>query len=344
MLRKVITIMMTVALVVSLAGCGNDSQPSAEPTGDATITATPGTTPGTDSATGVNELYQLTDSGQMMSYILKTKNGKLIVLDGGYAHNGNDIVKLAKELTGQKVPEIEAWFFSHPHSDHVNAFTELMTEEDPNVEDKLIPEEDPLLTVKHIYYNFPSLDFVREHEETSVATYENFMIATTLYKGDDKTTIVQSGDQFTVDDVLIEVLVVPDETAPFTKGTAVNEASVIYRMTIDGQRVLFLGDAYQQTGIRLRKAYREDLTCDIVQMAHHGSQGVQEALYKLLDAKACLWPTPQWLWDNVGDEGPGTGPYETVQLYQYMRDDLGIKHHYVAKDGVQKLVFPLDLS
>ncbi len=371
MLRRVLLVMLTIAMLVGFAACGKDAQepgatvevstvPSAsldatvtpssgvstptkqpttpKPTATATIKPVVSATPTTKPNYAGGTLYQLADNGQMMSYILHTQNGKLVVLDGGYARNAADIIKLAKQLTGKAVPEIEAWFFSHPHSDHVDAFTELMT------------KNASALSVKHIYYNFPSGAFIRQYEEDAYTTYENFMKAVASFKG--QKTIVQKGDKVTVDGILIETLITPDESITFN---AVNEASVIYRMTIGGQRVLFLGDAYQKTGVRLRKAYwnkdetKNDLKADVVQMAHHGSQGVNKELYELIDPKVCLWPSPQFMWEEENQTN-GSNPdlnLENIALLRYMRTELGIQKHYILKDaegGFQKLVFPLDLG
>lgn len=368
MLRRVLLVMLTMAMLVSFAACGKDAQepdatvevsvvpsasseatvtpssgaatqqPTAKPTTAASTkpaaTATPTAKPNYAGGT----LYQLADNGQMMSYILHTQNGKLVVLDGGYARNAADIIKLAKQLTGKAVPEIEAWFFSHPHEDHVDAFTELVT------------NNASALSVKHVYYNFPSGAFIQKYEESSYQTYVKFMNALASFKG--QKTIVQKGDKVTIDGILIETLITPDESITFNP---INEASVIYRMTIGGQRVLFLGDAYQKTGVRLRKAYyskdpsKNDIKADVVQMAHHGSQGVQKELYSLIEPKVCLWPSPQFMWQEE-NQTTGSNPdlnLENIELLRYMRTELGINKHYILKDaqgGYQKLVFPLDLG
>lgn len=73
---------------------------------------------------------------------------------------------------------------------------------------------------------------------------------------------------------------------------------------------------------------------DIVQMSHHGQNGVGYEVYKALNPKICLWPTPQWLWDNDKGNGPGTGPWTTQETRNWMVR-LGIKEYYVTKDGDQ---------
>lgn len=33
-----------------------------------------------------------------------------------------------------------------------------------------------------------------------------------------------------------------------------------------------------------------------------------------------------------------------MELYEFMKNELGVKHHFVSKDGIQKLEFPLELD
>lgn len=322
-----VSVMPTDSSTGSTPTAGSNTSATMEPTRSPSATQTP-------IATGGGVLYQLTDPSQMMSYVIQTQNNKVIVLDGGYDHNKADIIKLAKEITGQAVPEIEAWFFSHAHDDHVNAFSSLVNSGKGE------------LKINKLYYSLLTRDYVVQNEPSSLSTYDSFVKALNTFPDSSKVS-VQQGDVFEIDGLEMQVMLIPDETAKLTVSTAaLNESSVIYRLTIGGQRVMFLGDAYEVAGTRLRKAWINDLTADVVQMAHHGSQGVQFALYKLIAPKACLWPTPDWLWENrwPPSEPYDSGSFETIKLHTYMQEICGVKHHYVAKDGIQKLVFPLDLS
>ena len=275
-------------------------------------------------------LYQLTDSSQMNSYIVHTENNKLMIFDGGYGRNLADIVSLAQEITGSAVPEVEAWFLSHAHSDHVEAFIYLMNEQVPS------------LNVKKVYSNLPSRAYVEKHD--GLTTYDALVSALDKLPEGVHVT-VQQGDVITVDGLSVEVLLTPDETADVMQGgVAINESSVVFRLNIGGQRVLFLGDIYHSSSTRLQTIYGSDLQADVVQMSHHGSQGAYFGLYKVIAPKACLWPTPQWLWNNDSGSGYDTGSWETIDLYEYMRDECGVEIHYVAKDGVQKLEFPMSFE
>lgn len=352
-MRKVILVVLSVIMLVSFVGCGagtensdntiTSSPQSAKPEETTGATSVPTQAPTNAPSATANPvpggtLYQLVDedqkrAGQMNSYIIHTDNNKLMIFDGGYERNIENIVELAKEITGQEVPEVEAWFHSHLHSDHVDAFIALM---DSDV---------PALQVKKVYYNLPSREYVDKHEGTE--KYDAFMAALAKLPAENCIT-VKEDDVITVDGLTVEVLLTVDEKANvLAGGVAINESSAIFRLTIGGQRVLFLGDAYETSGSRLRAKYKKNLDglqAEVVQMAHHGSQGVQKELYKMIAPKACLWPTPDWLWDNDPGTGYNTGSWETITLNSYLTNICGVKHHFIAKDGMQKLVFPLDLS
>lgn len=366
MFRRILLVLLTFVTLLSVAACGQGAtnDPTQDPTAGVTESATQ--TQGTDTTTQAptvnptqsatktptaeqtsdptaepsegpvagGTLYQLADSkgGQMNSYVIQTENNKVIIMDGGYDRNKQDLIDLAKEITGQAVPEIEAWLFSHTHSDHVNAFSSMFNE----------AATKNALKVKKLYYNITTRDYVVNKENGSLQTYDNFVKALDTFPASKK-VVVQEGDVITIDGIQIEVLITPDET----KNTVVpiNDASVIYRVTMGGQRILFLGDAYETAGLRFYRGYKDDLTADVVQMAHHGSQGVQRSIYKKIEAKACLWPSPSFMWAEENQQlNDGGLELETVSLHRYMRYDLGIKHHYMTRDGVQKLVFPLDLD
>ena len=83
-------------------------------------------------------------AAQNESFVLVTKNGKLIVMDGG---NYGDGQFLAEFLLGFK-SEVDAWFISHYHEDHIGAAAYIL--------------ENDLITVNNLYYAFPSKE---EHDK-----------------------------------------------------------------------------------------------------------------------------------------------------------------------------------
>ena len=60
---------------------------------------------------------------QMMSYVIRTRDGKVVILDGGTAGDAPFLAEFVKGLGAT----VHAWFISHVHSDHVDALREILT-------------------------------------------------------------------------------------------------------------------------------------------------------------------------------------------------------------------------
>ena len=56
------------------------------------------------------------------SYVLLTDNGRVVVMDGGVAEETSYLRGFLAALGN----EVEAWFISHPHADHMGALREIL--------------------------------------------------------------------------------------------------------------------------------------------------------------------------------------------------------------------------
>ena len=115
----------------------------------------------------------------------------------------------------------------------------------------------------------------------------------------------------------------------------VNNSSVAYMVSLNGTNTVFLGDLAKSGGEQLMADHDlSALKCDIVQVAHHGQNGVGYEVYKALRPSVALWPTPQWLWDNDNGGGAGSGIWLTQETKNWMVR-LGVNANYCIKDGDQ---------
>lgn len=62
----------------------------------------------------------------MMGYVIKASDGSVIVIDGGNKVDAIQLSELIKELGGV----VNAWFITHPHSDHIDALVEIVNNHD----------------------------------------------------------------------------------------------------------------------------------------------------------------------------------------------------------------------
>ncbi len=265
-------------------------------------------------------LYTNEENKQMMSFVLTTRDGKLIVIDGGYFSDAPKLMGALQTITGQEKPHVDAWFLTHAHEDHINALAVFYEEYVGR------------FTCDAVYYTFPSVQYFERYERGSAPTLARFYA--NLPKLGCAAQIVSTGDVYTVGEAEIEILQTYDDTVT---EDIVNNSSTIFAVRLGGKRILFMGDAGVTAGQRLLARYGNALKSDVCQLAHHGQDGVTEDVYVAIAPEACLWCTPDWLWVNnyYGSKDPktvGMGPFTTLETREWM-EKLGVKTHYVAKDG-----------
>ena len=269
-----------------------------------------------------NAIYMLKSvtNIQMESFVITTEDGKLIAIDGGFREDTDYFLEFLRELTGEAVPHIDAWLFSHAHSDHMSAFFEIME----NRRD--------CVTVGVIHYNIPSPQFfLRGGDKNAAQTADTFYKDMPLYA--DKIAIVTEGDVYQIGDAKFEILYTPDPA--FLRDVG-NNTTTVYKMTLGGKVALFLGDCGIEAGNKMLQKYKgtDMLKADICQMAHHGQNGATREFYEAVMPEVCFWCAPNWLWDNNAGAGFNTHIWKTVEVRGWM-EELGVKQNIVLKDGTQ---------
>ena len=263
------------------------------------------------------ELYFLGNSthSQMMGCVVNTK-GKTIVFDGGTWGDAEALVKFIRENAHS---HIDGWFFTHPHHDHLGAFSRIR-------------KEHPEIVIDQIYSCFPTFEMLQEYgyrteeERQMWADFEKIPA--------ERYTKIQAGDVYIFDEVLICVMRVFN---PKIKTNFINNSSAVYRIDGPNKRVLLLGDLGIEGGHEVIDTIPvEELCADYTQLSHHGQNGVDFSFYERIRPKACLWAAPEWLYNNDFGKGYDTGPFNTVRTREWM-EILGATEHIVQKDGTARI-------
>lgn len=250
------------------------------------------------------------------SYVFQTKEGKVIVMDGGFEEEAFTL----RGFIGALGNEVEAWFISHPHSDHMGALNKILKD----------PQD---LKIKRIFHSRLS-EAVTDAEPGSAALCREFYKQLDGLKDIEVVDMQLPGEVFRFDGMNVKVLGIANEytTNPY------NNSSTILRVWDRSKSIVFLGDAGVECGDKvLNGPFRDDLNCEYLQMAHHGQQGCSEEFYRSIRFRACLWPTPTWVWNNNQGKGFNTGNLKTVETRSWM-DRLKIQEHHVScLEGLYKL-------
>ena len=215
-----------------------------------------------------------------LSYVVRMDDGRFIIFDGGWPFppDADKLMAVLKEQSPDEKPRIAAWIMTHPHIDHYRCFLVFW----PVYKDDVVIEK--------FIYNFPDTDAVsverilplQEWEEVENLEKLEVLVGETgadVYRA-------HSGQVYTFGRVRMEVLSSPDDTfAPPVQET--NPFSLINKMTIAGQTVLWCADGYFANA-KLGARYGDYLKADILQVPHHGFNGGESAEYRLIDPKVCM--------------------------------------------------------
>jgi len=236
---------------------------------------------------------ELADFG--MSYVIRLSDGRFIIIDGGRDFEV-DRERLYQHLCANSVherPIIAAWILSHPHADHFHLFVGFVDQygEDVVIEKMLFlfPEADDLA-------HYPSLEKSdrRFDYDNSGTTYIRKLLerierlGLPVYRP-------HTGQTYQIGDAACEILASMDDT--IHASTNVNAASLVIRMELGGQTILWATDAPFST-VQLAEKQGERLKADILQIPHHGFQsGTAEGEisgYERIQPRVCFLPVSDY--------------------------------------------------
>lgn len=249
------------------------------------------------------------------SYVFKMSDGKVAVMDGGVSEEADYLRGFLAALGNH----VDIWFISHPHGDHIGAITEILKE----------PKGLKIDLVVHS-------GFSPEHRKTEPGSTEkaNGFYEALAQSGIPQENMTEAGKVFQLDQTQFKILDVKNEDItvnPF------NNSCMVVRVWDTKKSMVFLGDSGAEQGDRLLNGpYRDELDCDYLQMAHHGQQGVSKEFYRTIKFKACLWPTPSWVYNNDAGKGFNTHILKTIEIRDLV-DSLGIKEQYISFQGLSKI-------
>ncbi|HBF15463.1 MAG TPA: hypothetical protein DDW30_07265 [Clostridiales bacterium] len=258
-----------------------------------------------------------------MSFVLRLEDGSFIIWDGGYAVDAERLY--AYLWKSSPFPDhriiISAWILTHSHADHYgcfNAFTRLFAERaevrcfllnPPEMGEGVLGSRgyDSFLTEK-----FPAL----------LSRYPNA-----------RAVRVHAGQRASFSGAEIDILQTYEDILP-TPMDWLNETSVVTRLKLGGQTVLFCADC-ELKGDRQLILLGDALKSDFLQVSHHAFSGGTPELWDAVAPSYLFWTTshetlfPRLL--SAWRHG----------LYARLLTREGIKGSFVCDGRVKEITLPL---
>ena len=223
--------------------------------------------------TQIRPTYFSVDCG--MAYLIRLESGKFILIDstyGEYDEVDHIYSLLCRQNETDGIPQVAAWFFTHPHDDHTNGFIRMSRE----YRDKI--------AVERVIYNFPADMCERTHD------HKAFLEAIDLFRAE--TVTPHKGDILNFDGAIFNVLFASENCS--IRPLNVNETSLTMKMSLRNFSVMFMGDLQPVSSRIVTETYSKDeLKSDILQVGHHGYMGGSDAFYRAIDPEIALWPVPE---------------------------------------------------
>lgn len=231
---------------------------------------------------------ELVDFG--LCYVIRLSDGRFIVFDGGrdFEPDRKTLYECLVAQSPDEKPVIAMWVLTHPHTDHFHCFLGFADE----YGDKVVVESFLLnFPDANDLVHYPKLTHTHPHiGDTSGPTNIPRMwerierLGAVAY-------MAHTGQRYEVGNAKLEILSCQDDT--ITRATSINASSVVIRMELEGQVILWTADVSFSVA-RLSERYGEYLKADILQVPHHGFQsGTPEAEiagYDLIRPRVCLHP------------------------------------------------------
>ena len=253
-----------------------------------------------------------------MGYIIRSKNGKIIVVDGGREQDSEILMEYINKYGNGKV---DYWYITHAHIDHVGALIQLLENDKYDV------------TIENLCYYFNPLEWYHQYDTRGWNT-ENAMISN-LKNSKIKNTIECTKDQIIqMDNIECEILRIADPEIIHSDNG--NDSSMCFKMTATDveKSIIFLGDAFTYASKELEKDVEEKpdkLKANAVQMAHHGQNGVSKKVYEAIEPELCFINAPEWLYNNDNGSGYNTGKWKSIEVQGWI-EELGAES-FVAYNG-----------
>jgi len=235
---------------------------------------------------------------QAMIYTITDNKGRLIIIDGGYEDDADQIRKTISEHDNH----VYAWIVSHPHFDHAGAFNVIMS-------------EDSDITVDTVYVTNLNYDRYKETAQP-YDVFETCDKYCEVISKLDNVTILKENDSFDCLGLKFTVLHSWNEEVDGTSVNLCNNGSLVFTVEGKEEKMLFCSDVQSEMQNYIIERHKAELAdVKYIQAGHHGNWGMTKEFYDNIIA-------PKTVFFDSTDEllEPGELGYDAGPLKEYFEN------------------------
>lgn len=251
--------------------------------------------------------YASESGNQSMVYTLEDAEGHLIIVDGGWTQDKEQVL----EQIANHGNHVDAWILTHPDPDHIGAFNAIFSDTEASAE----------IQVDSIYV--PDVDYdtfaAQANWWDGLADYGTFLDIT---KDWNNVIEVKAGDRYQVLDLQVDFY---NSYSNKVEGTdAINDGSLMFEISGTRDSMLFCADVGVRMSGKLIGQWGDALQATYIQMGHHGNGGLNEDFYRLVHPEVAFFDAPEWLFHPGEDT-----PYDSEEKAAIM-ESMRAKVYYYA--------------
>lgn len=262
--------------------------------------------------------------GNGMAFVILLEDGSYLIYDGGYPEDAERLFCLLWEhspLPNHRIV-ISAWILTHSHGDHYGCFCNFSR-----------------MFTGRVHVRYFLLNSLPNREDViNPIAYDGFLTTdfhryAAAYEGAAKIRM-HTGQRIFLPGVELEVLQTFEDVLPLPL-KFLNEASIVTRLRMEGQSLLFFADCERQAEGRIA-LFGEALKSDFMQVMHHAFSGGTPEIFHAVDPSYCLWTT------NFESYAFRTLPAWRNGLYANLLTEQKVVRSFVADGAVKAIPLPLE--
>lgn len=257
----------------------------------------------------ITQYASVTDM-QSMFYTIEDKAGRLIIIDGGWDADADQV----KSVIEAHNNHVYAWIITHPHPDHAGAFNIIMN--DPGD-----------IVVDDIYCPTVDIDRYREtaHDWDVFPVCEEFF---RIKEGLDNVHYVGENDEWDMLGLHVKVLHGWDEKVNHLSANLCNKGSIMFQVYGREDNMLFCADTEAEVEKQIIDTHKDELAADYLQAGHHGNWGLTTDFYQYVNPKIVFFDSTDALLE------PGELGYDAGDLKKYFEEQGAEVHNFSTAPNV----------